>query len=115
MTSCLNVCSVRIWKDWNDIMKIKGLRTSVQYAKACPSGHYVEWFARPIKGGWEVDTTGYLSNSWTTNYYAWDGWYYLNVTMYTVRVRYEYDNNKKPSLSTVIRLACNVLESKVIR
>ena len=96
-------------------MKIKGLRTSVQYAKACPSGHYVEWFGRPIKGGWEVDTTGYLSNSWTTNYDAWNDWYYLNTTMYTVRVRYEYDNGRKPSLSTVIRLACNVLESKVIR
>ena len=96
-------------------MKIKGLRTSVQYAKACPSGHYVEWFARPIKGGWEVDTTVYLANTWTTNYDAWNGWYYLNVTMYTVRVRYEYDNNRKPSLSTVIRLACNDLESKVIR
>ena len=96
-------------------MKIKGLRKSVQYAKACPSGFYIEWFARPIKGGWEVDTTGYISNSWVTNYDAWNGWYYLNVTMYTVRVRYEYDNDKKPSLSTVIRLACNVLESKVIR
>lgn len=36
-------------------MKIKGLRTSVQYAKACPSGFYIEWFARPIKGGWEVE------------------------------------------------------------
>ena len=97
-------------------MIIKGLRTSVQYAKACPSGHYVMWFARPIKGGWEVDTTGYLSiNSYLANYDAWDGWYYLNVTMYTVRVRSEYDNNKKPSLSTVIRLACNTLESKVIR
>ena len=97
-------------------MKIKGLRKSVQYAKACPSGFYVEWFARPIKGGWEVDTTGYMSiNSWVANYDAWNGWYYLNTTMYTVRVRYEYDNGRKPSLSTVIRLACNTLESKVIR
>ena len=97
-------------------MKIKGLKTAVQYAKACPSGHYVEWFARPIKGGWEVDTTGYMSiNSYLANYDAWDDWYYLNVTMYTVRVKYEYDNDKKPSLSTVIRLACNTLESKVIR
>ena len=97
-------------------MKIKGLRKSVQYAKACPSGFYVEWFARPIKGGWEVDTTGYMSiNSWVANYDAWNGWYYLNTTMYTVRVRYEYDNGRKPSLSTVIRLACNTLESKVIK
>ena len=97
-------------------MIIKGLRKSVQYAKACPSGHYVMWFTRPIKGGWEVDTTGYMSiNSYLANYDAWDGWYYLNVTMYTVRVRYEYDNNRRPSLSTVIRLACNILESKVIR
>ena len=97
-------------------MKIKGLKSAVQYAKACPSGHYVEWFARPIKGGWEVDTTGYMSiNSYLANYDAWDDWYYLNVTMYTVRVRYEYDNGRKPSLSTVIRLACNVLESKVVR
>ena len=96
-------------------MIIKGLRKSVQYAKACPSGHYVEWFARPIKDGWEVDTTGYISNSWITNYDAWNGWYYLNETMHIVRDRYEYDNDRKPSLSTVIRLACNALENKVIR
>ena len=97
-------------------MIFKGLRKSVQYAKACPSGHYVEWFARPTKSGWEVDTTGYMSiNSWLANYDAWDGWYYLNETMYIVRLRYEYDNNKRPSLSTVIRLACNALGSKVIR
>ena len=97
-------------------MIIKGLRKSVQYAKACPSGFYIEWFARPIKGGWEVDTTGYLSiNSCPANYDAWNGWYYLNVTMYIVRERYEYDNGKKPSLSMTIRLSCNALESKVIR
>ena len=97
-------------------MKIKGLRTSVQYAKACPSGFYIEWFARPIKGGWEVDTTGYMSiNSWLANYDAWNGWYYLNETMHTVRERYEYDNGKKPSLTMTIRMTCNVLESKVIR
>ena len=97
-------------------MKIKGLRTSVQYAKACPSGHYIEWFARPIKGGWEVDTTGYTSiNSWLANYDAWNGWFYLNTTMYMVHERYEYNNNKKPSLTMTVRLACNTLESKVIR
>ena len=97
-------------------MKIKGLRTSVQYAKACPSGFYIEWFARPIKGGWEVDTTGYMSiNSWLANYDAWNGWYYLNETMHTVRERYEYDNGKKPSLTMTIRMTRNVLESKVIR
>lgn len=94
-------------------MKIKGLRTAVQYAKACPSGFYVEWFARPIKGGWEVDTTGYLSNSWTTNYDAWNGWSYLNTKMYIVRERYEYDTGKKPSLTMMVRMACNVLESEV--
>ena len=97
-------------------MIIKGLRKSVQYAKACPSGYYVIWFARPIKGGWEVDTTGYMSiNSYLANYDAWNGWYYLNVTMYIVRVRYEYDNGKKPSLTMTVRLACNTLESKVVR
>ena len=97
-------------------MKIKGLKSAVQYANACPSGHYIEWFARPIKDGWEVDTTGYLSNSsWITNYDAWNGWYYLNETMHTVRDRYEYDNDRKPSLSMMVRLACNALESKVIR
>lgn len=97
-------------------MKIKGLRTSVQYAKACPSGHYIEWFARPIKGGWEVDTTGYMSiNSWLANYDAWDGWFYLNEIMHTVRDRYEYDTGKQPSLTMTVRLACNVLESKVVR
>ena len=96
-------------------MKIKGLRKSVQYAKACPSGFYIEWFARPIKGGWEVDTTGYISNSWVTNYDAWNGWYYLNVTMYIVRERYEYDTGKKPSLTMTVRMACNVLESKIDR
>lgn len=97
-------------------MKIKGLRTSVQYAKTCPSGHYIEWFARPIKGGWEVDTTGYMSiNSWLANYDAWDGWFYLNEIMHTVRERYEYDNSKKPSLTMTIRLACNTLESKIDR
>ena len=96
-------------------MIIKGLRKSVQYAKAFPSGHYIEWFARPIKGGWEVDTTGYISNSWLTNYDAWCGWSYLNVTMYIVRDRYEYDTGKKPSLTMTVRMACNALESKVIR
>ena len=97
-------------------MKIKGLKSTVQYAKACPSGFYVEWFARPIKGGWEVDTTGYTSiNTWITNYDAWNGWFYLNTTMYIVRERYEYDNGKKPSLTMMVRMACNVLESKVSR
>lgn len=97
-------------------MKIKGLKSAVQYAKACPSGFYVEWFARPIKNGWEVDTTGYLSiNSWLANYDAWNGWFYLNEVMHTVRDRYEYDNGKKPSLSMTIRLSCNALESKVNR
>ena len=97
-------------------MIFKGLRKSVQYAKACPSGFYIEWFARPIMGGWEVDTTGYTSiNSWLANYDAWNGWYYLNETMHIVRERYEYDNGKKPSLSMTIRLSCNALESKVIR
>lgn len=97
-------------------MKIKGLRKSVQYAKACPSGYYVEWFARPIKGGWEVDTTGYTSiNSWLANYDAWNGWFYLNVTMHIIRERYEYDTDKKPSLTMMVRMACNTLESKVIR
>ena len=97
-------------------MKIKGLKSAVQYAKSCPSGFYVEWFARPIKGGWEVDTTGYLSiNSWLTNYDAWNGWFYLNETMHIVHERYEYDNDKKPSLTMTIRMACNALESKVIR
>ena len=101
-------------------MKIKGLKSAVQYAKACPSRHYVEWFARPIKGGWEVDTTdylsttGYLSNSWI-NYDAWNGWLYLNTTMYIVRERYEYDKGKKPSLTMTVRLSCNALESKVVR
>lgn len=97
-------------------MKIKGLKKSVQYAKACPSGFYVEWFARPIKGGWEVDTTGYTSiNSWLTNYDAWNGWFYLNTTMYIVRERYEYDTGKKPSLTMTVRMSCNALESKVSR
>ena len=96
-------------------MIIKGLRKSVQYAKACPSGFYIEWFARPIKGGWEVDTTGYISNSWVTNYDAWNGWFYLNETMYIVRERYEYDTGKKPSLTMTVRMACNVLESKIDR
>ena len=97
-------------------MKIKGLKSAVQYAKACPSGHYVEWFARPIKDGWEVDTTGYMSiNSCLANYDAWNGWFYLNETMHMVRERYEYDNDRKPSLTMTIRLTCNALESKVIR
>ena len=97
-------------------MIFKGLRKSVQYAKACPSGFYIEWFARPIKGGWEVDTTGYMSiNSYLANYDAWNGWFYLNETMYIVRERYENDNDSKPSLTMTVRLACNALESKVVR
>ena len=97
-------------------MQIKGLRKSVQYAKACPSGFYIMWFARPNKDGWEVDTTGYMPiNSYLANYDAWNDWYYLNATMYTVRVRYEYDNNRKPSLTMTIRMACNALGSKVVR
>ena len=97
-------------------MKIKGLKSAVQYAKACPSRHYIEWFARPIKGGWEVDTTGYTSiNSWLANYDAWNGWFYLNETMYIVRERYEYDTGKKPSLTMTVRMSCNALESKIDR
>ena len=97
-------------------MKIKGLKKSVQYAKAFPSSFYVSWFAHPIKGGWEVNTTDYIPiNIWLTNFDPQKGRFYLNEIMHTVSDRYEYDNGKKPSLTMMVRLACNVLESRIDR
>ena len=97
-------------------MKIKGLKSAVQYAKAFPTSFYVSWFAHPIKGGWEVDATDYIPiNIWLANFDPQKEKYYLNDIMRTVYERSEYDTSKKPSLTMTVKMACNVLESKIDR
>lgn len=82
----------------------KGLRTAVEYAKECPRGYRVIFFARKTKTGYEIKASAYVPN-YVTLYPRIDAWTEINREMDSYRERIMAVEGRVPSLTDTIKNA----------
>nr|DAP43286.1 MAG TPA: hypothetical protein [Bacteriophage sp.] len=84
----------------------KGLRTTVEYAKKCPRGYYVKFFARKTKTGYRIETSRYLNEDHVSIYpRIYGGWTEINREMYRYREYIITEEGRVPSLTDTIKNA----------
>lgn len=83
----------------------KGLRTAVEYAKKCPRGYYVKFFARKTKIGYKIETSRYLDHYVSIYSRLYDNWTEINREMDLYRDSIISTENRIPSLTETIKNA----------
>ena len=86
----------------------KGLRKAIWAANNCPMGHHVRFFAKKIKGGYEIGTSGYLCNDVYDHSLAekWQGWTEITDWMGYHWQMVENYEGRTPSLAERIKVSC---------
>lgn len=86
-----------------------GLKKSIAYAKKCPPGYTVDWFARQTENGYEINTSiYYLCNAWVPDpaKTSGDGWVNITSEMYDHISRIYACEDRIPSLTERVKAAC---------
>ena len=89
----------------------KGLRKAIWAANNCPMGHRVCFFAKKIKGGYEIGTSRYLCNDVYDRSLEekWQGWTEITGWMVSYRQMVEHREDRTPSLAERIKISCMVI------